>query len=51
MLDPAEMHRRLTAMAPRDGMMRPGDAFGPKVEVPADAGEQTRLIAFTGRTP
>ncbi len=25
--------------------------YGPKVEVPADADEQTRLIAFTGRQP
>ena len=50
-LDPAEVHRLLTAMEPMDEMMRQGDAFGPKVEVPADADEQTRLIAFTGRNP
>jgi hypothetical protein len=31
-------------------MMR-GSAFGPKVDVPDGADEQTQLIAFTGRTP
>lgn len=50
-LDAGEVHRLLTAMEPMDEMMRQGDAFGPKVEVPADADEQTRLIAFTGRNP
>jgi uncharacterized protein (TIGR03086 family) len=50
-LDAAEVHRLLTAMEPMDEMMRQGDAFGPRVDVPADADEQTRLIAFTGRTP
>ncbi len=50
-LDPDEVHRLLTQMEPMDEVMRKGDAFGPKVEVPADADEQTRLIAFTGRTP
>jgi hypothetical protein len=37
-------------MLPNDEHMR-GTAFGPKVEVPDDADEQTKLIAFTGRTP
>ncbi|HUR73515.1 MAG TPA: TIGR03086 family metal-binding protein [Sporichthya sp.] len=50
-LNPAEVHRLFEAMQPMDEMMRKGDAFGPKVEVAADADEQTRLIAFTGRTP
>jgi uncharacterized protein (TIGR03086 family) len=50
-LDPAEVHRLFETMEPNDEMMRQGTAFGPKVEVPADADEQTRLIAFTGRTP
>jgi hypothetical protein len=31
--------------------MRSSGHFGPRVEVPEDADEQTRLIAFTGRTP
>jgi hypothetical protein len=38
-------------MQPMDEMMRQGDAFGPKVEPPAGADEQTKLIAFTGRRP
>jgi uncharacterized protein (TIGR03086 family) len=50
-LNPTEVHRLFEAMQPMDEMMRKGDAFGPKVDVPADADEQTRLIAFTGRTP
>lgn len=50
-LDPAEVSVLLTRMQPMDQMMRQGDAFGPKVEVPPDADEQTRLIAFTGRQP
>jgi uncharacterized protein (TIGR03086 family) len=50
-LDPDEVHRLLQVMEPNDEMMRQGTAFGPKVPVPDDADEQTRLIAFTGRTP
>ncbi|HJR24764.1 MAG TPA: hypothetical protein VJ804_04775 [Acidimicrobiales bacterium] len=50
-LDPDEVHRLLQTMEPNDEMMRQGTAFGPKVEVPYDADEQTRLIGFTGRTP
>jgi uncharacterized protein (TIGR03086 family) len=50
-LDPDEVHRTLAMMEPNDEMMRGGSAFGPKVPVAADADEQTRLIAFTGRTP
>jgi uncharacterized protein (TIGR03086 family) len=50
-LDPSEVSRLFAFMQPMDEMMRQGDAFGPKVEVPDDADEQTKLIAFTGRTP
>ncbi len=50
-LDPTEVSILFERMQPMDEMMRKGDAFGPKVEVPNDADEQTRLIAFTGRTP
>ena len=50
-LDPVEVSRLFAFMQPMDEMMRQGGAFGPKVEVPDDADEQTRLIAFTGRTP
>ena len=34
-----------------DEVLRASGHYGPKVEVPADADEQTRLIAFTGRHP
>lgn len=38
-------------MEPMDAMLRQSGMFGPKVEVPADAPVQVKLIAFTGRTP
>ena len=51
-LDPAEVHRQLVAMeAFDDSVLRDSGHYGPRVEVAADADEQTRLIAFTGRTP
>jgi hypothetical protein len=31
--------------------MRQSGHYGPRVEIPDDADEQTRLIAFTGRRP
>jgi hypothetical protein len=31
--------------------IRQSGHFGPRVEVPDDADERTRLIAFTGRRP
>jgi len=49
-LDPDEVERVYEAMLPMDDRMR-GSAFGPKVDVPDDADTQTKLIAFTGRTP
>jgi uncharacterized protein (TIGR03086 family) len=50
-LDPGLVHDLLVGMEPIDEMLRVGGQYGPRVEVPADADEQTRLIAFTGRTP
>jgi uncharacterized protein (TIGR03086 family) len=50
-LDPAEVERVYAQMEPFDAMIRQGNAFGPRVEVPDDADPQTRLIAFTGRQP
>lgn len=50
-LNGEEVARLLAAMEPMDDMMRGSGAFGPRVDVPADADAQTRLIAFTGRTP
>jgi hypothetical protein len=38
-------------MEPLDEMLRSCGPYGPKVEVPANADEQTKLIAFTGRQP
>ena len=49
-LDPDEVHGFLIGMEPMDQAMR-GEHFGPRVPVPDDADEQTKLIAFTGRTP
>jgi hypothetical protein len=52
-LDADEVHRLVTgfdAMDPQmDAAMRSSGHYGPRTEVPADADEQTRLLAFTGR--
>jgi uncharacterized protein (TIGR03086 family) len=50
-LDPDEVHRLLERMEPMDEALRQSGHYGPRVEVPDDADEQTRLIAFTGRRP
>ena len=50
-LDAGAVHALLVSMEPMDEMLRASGQFGPRVEVAADADEQTRLIAFTGRTP
>lgn len=50
-LDPEEVHRVYDQMLPNDEMLRQGTAFGPKVDVPDSADEQTKLLAFTGRKP
>jgi uncharacterized protein (TIGR03086 family) len=50
-LDPEEVTRMLHGLEPLDEVLRASGHFGPKVDVPADADEQTRLIAFTGRQP
>ena len=50
-LDPDEVHRMFEGMEPMEEAMRSSGHFGPRVEVPADADEQTRLLAFTGRRP
>ncbi|HET9770864.1 MAG TPA: TIGR03086 family metal-binding protein [Acidimicrobiia bacterium] len=49
-LDPVEVHLIHQAMQPADEVIR-GEHFGPKVTVPDDADEQTKLLAFVGRTP
>ena len=50
-LDPDVVHDMLVGMEPLDDVLRASGHYGPKVDVPADADEQTRLIAFTGRQP
>jgi uncharacterized protein (TIGR03086 family) len=50
-LDAEAVHRLFDGMEAMDEAMRSSGHFGPRVEVPEDADEQTRLIAFTGRTP
>lgn len=49
-LDAGEVHDAYVGMLPADEVIR-GEHFGPKVAVPDDADEQTKLIAFLGRTP
>jgi len=50
-LDPDEVHALFVEMEPIDEMLRESGQYGPRVEVPDDADEQTKLIAFTGRRP
>ena len=50
-LDPVEVRRMFEGMEPMDEALRQSGHFGPKVEVPPDADEQTKLIAFVGRQP
>jgi uncharacterized protein (TIGR03086 family) len=50
-LDADVVGEMLTGMLPLDDMLRQSGQYGPKVEVPADADDQTKLIAFTGRQP
>lgn len=50
-LDADVVHDMLVGMEPMDEMLRQSGHYGPKVAVPVDADEQTRLIAFTGRQP
>jgi uncharacterized protein (TIGR03086 family) len=44
-----EVHNVFEALKPMDEAMRGPGAFGPKVEPPADADEQTQLLSFLGR--
>jgi uncharacterized protein (TIGR03086 family) len=50
-LDAEEVHRYLAGSEPYEEQMRQSGHYGPRVEIPDDADEQTRLIAFTGRHP
>jgi uncharacterized protein (TIGR03086 family) len=50
-LDAAIVTEMLIGMEPMDDMLRQSGHYGAKIEVPAHADDQTKLIAFTGRTP
>ena len=50
-LDAEEVHRMLEGMEPMDELLRNSGHYGPRVAVPDDADEQTKLIAFIGRQP
>jgi uncharacterized protein (TIGR03086 family) len=50
-LDPDRCAVLLEGMLPWDEKLRESGHYGPRVEVPADADAQTRLLAFIGRTP
>jgi uncharacterized protein (TIGR03086 family) len=50
-LDPQLAEEAYNGLQPMDAMVRSDRVFGPKVEPPADADIQTKLICFTGRTP
>lgn len=50
-LDDERCAAALEAMGPMDEVLRQGDQFGPRVEVPADASAQDRFLGFIGRDP
>jgi uncharacterized protein (TIGR03086 family) len=50
-LDPGEVRRMYEGMLPMDAALRDSGHFGPRVEVPESADDQTKLLAFTGRRP
>ena len=50
-LDADEVHRLCEAMEPLGDTLEKSGQYGPRVEVPDDADEQTKLLAFSGRHP
>jgi uncharacterized protein (TIGR03086 family) len=50
-LDPGRCAEILAGMEPIEEAMRASGQYGPRVEVPADADVQTRLLGFIGRDP
>lgn len=50
-LDPEKCAELLAGMEPMDEVLRQSGQYGPKVEVPASADVQTRMLAFIGRDP
>ena len=50
-LDPDEVHNMYEGILQWDEALRSSGEYGPRVEVPDDADEQTKLLAFIGRQP
>lgn len=50
-LDPAGVEAAYAFLQPNDDMLRGPGAFDPKLEPPAGADPQTRLLCFAGRRP
>ncbi|GGO84856.1 TIGR03086 family metal-binding protein [Wenjunlia tyrosinilytica] len=50
-LDPGKCAELLDGMLPLDDVLRNSGQYGTRVEVPASADVQTRLLAFIGRNP
>jgi uncharacterized protein (TIGR03086 family) len=50
-LDADEVHRMYEGMEPLGDTLEKSGQYGPRVEVPDDADEQTKLLAFSGRHP
>jgi len=50
-LDPARCEAMLAGMEPMEDAMRASGQYGPRIEVPAGADVQTRLLGFIGRDP
>jgi uncharacterized protein (TIGR03086 family) len=49
-LDPDQLQRMIAGMGDMpDEVLRAGGMFGPRVDVPADADDQTKFLAFVGR--
>jgi uncharacterized protein (TIGR03086 family) len=50
-LDPEVCAQLLAGMEPMEEIIRGSGQYGPRVEVPPDAGAQDRLLGFIGRDP
>ena len=50
-LDAAAVRLLVDSMEPYDAALRASGHYGPKIEVPAEADDQSRLLAFLGREP
>ncbi len=51
-LDPEAVHRALLGLQSVDeAVLRDSGHFGPRIDVPDDADEQTQLLAYSGRRP